>query len=161
MAVAEATAQMEAWAAAPTVAALVVAGLGDSGLGCIRCRRHTPPLVSQSSLGTCDPSRQEQPSTMFRSGAAGWAACLAAALVVMEASAVGVAVAGATDDCSLPQYRILCSHRPRTSTVSTTPHRRSSKAGKALEAGRTTDRALYNRCTRSSRMCIRCTKTRN
>ena len=123
MAVAEAMAHMGAWALVVAVAALVVAGLGDSGLGV--------------------------------------AAALAAALAAVGASADEVAVAGATDGYNQPQCRSQCSLCPRTSTVSTTPHRRSSKAGKALEAGRTTDRALYNLCTRSSRMCIRCTKTRN
>ena len=94
----------------------------------------------------------------FRSGAAGWAARLAAALVAMGASAVGVAVAGATDAYSQRQCRSRCSRRPRMSTVSTTPHKQSSTA---LEAGHTTARAPYNLSTRSSRMCTRYTNLRS
>ena len=127
-------------------------------MGGIRCRRCTPPLASQNPLGTCDPSRQEQPRTIFRSGAAGWAARLAAALAAMGASAVGVAVVGATDACNHPQYRSQSSRRPRTSTVSTTPHRQSSRA---LEAGRTTDRAPNILRTRSSRTCTCYTNLRS
>ena len=51
-AAAEATAQMEVWAAVPMVAALVVGEEGAGLEGCIRCRRRTRPLAFQTALGT-------------------------------------------------------------------------------------------------------------